>query len=178
MDAYFNSFREMISLRGFTDHTLTSYCTYIRAYLDYLRHFLHKRPEDVTWAELRDYIRWLQKSRNLSDRTINCAISQLRFFTLYVLHNPWDDTQLPFRRFDQYLPFVPSKAQIVILINAMPDLKQKAMVALMYSSGLRVGEVCHLKYNDVDRKNRRIHISHGKNRSDRYAILSKMLWIF
>lgn len=42
--------------------------------------------------------------RGLTDRTINCAISQLRFFTLYVLHKPWDDTQLPMRRFDEYLP--------------------------------------------------------------------------
>ena len=30
MDKYLNSFREMISLRGLTDHTLNSYCTYIR----------------------------------------------------------------------------------------------------------------------------------------------------
>lgn len=79
MDKYLDSFREMISLRGLTEHTLKSYCTYIRAYLDYLSAFLHKTPEDVSWDELRDYIRWLQKSRALSDRTINCAISQLRF---------------------------------------------------------------------------------------------------
>ncbi len=173
MDKYFNSYKEMISLRGLTDHTLKGYCTYIRAYLDYLSDFLHKAPEDVFWAELRDYIRWIKISRDLSDRTVNCAISQLRFFTLYVLHKPWDDTQLPMRRFDEYLPFVPSKEQVAILINSMPDLKQKAMVALMYSSGLRVGEVCHLRYEDIDRKNLRIHVRHGKNRSDRYAILSK-----
>ena len=134
MDNYLNSFREMISLRGLTDHTLKNYCTYIRAYLDYLSTCLHKLPEDVSWPELRDYIRWLQNSRNLSDRTINCAISQLRFFTLYVLHKPWDDTQLPMRRFDEYLPFVPSKQEVSILIDSMPDLKQKAMVALMLSS--------------------------------------------
>lgn len=173
MDKYLDSFREMISLRGLTNHTLSGYCTYIRAYLDYLSNFLHKAPEDVSWDELRGYIRWLQKSRGLSDRTINCVISQLRFFTLYVLHKPWDDTQLPMRRFDEYLPFVPSKEEAAILIDSMPDLKQKAMVALMYSSGLRIGEVCHLKYQDIDRKNMRIHITHGKNRSDRYAILSK-----
>ena len=173
MDNYLNSFREMISLRGLTNHTLKNYCTYIRAYLDYLSTCLHKLPEDVSWPELRDYIRWLQNSRNLSDRTINCAISQLRFFTLYVLHKPWDDTQLPMRRFDEYLPFVPSKQEVSILIDSMPDLKQKAMVALMYSSGLRIGEVCHLRYEDIQRKNMRIHIRHGKNRSDRYAILSK-----
>lgn len=173
MDDYLNTFRDMISLRGLTDHTLKSYCTYIRAYLDYLSTVLLKSPEDVSWAELRDFIRWLQKSRNLSDRTVNCAISQLRFFTLYVLHKPWDDTQLPLRRFDEYLPFVPSREEVSILIDSMPDLKQKAMVALMYSSGLRVGEVCHLRYEDIDRKKMRIHISRSKNRSDRYAILSK-----
>ena len=47
------------------------------------------------------------------------------------------------------------------------------MVALMYSSGLRIGEVCRLRYEDVDRKNMRLHITCSKNRNGRYAILSK-----
>ena len=173
MDKYLDSFREMISLRGLTDHTLKSYCTYINAYLDYLTNILHKSPEDVSWEELRDYIRWLQKSRSLSDRTINCAISQLRFFTMYVLHKPWDETQLPLRKFNEYLPFVPTKEETWQFISTMPDLKPQTMVALMYSSGLRIGEVCSLRYEDIQRKNMRIHISHGKNRHDRYAVLSK-----
>jgi integrase len=58
-------------------------------------------------------------------------------------------------------------------IDTMPNLKQKAMAALLYSSGLRIGEVCRLKYDDISRAKMRIHISHGKNRSDRYAILSE-----
>ena len=173
MDKYFNTFREMISLRGLSDHTLISYCTYIRSYLDYLSVTLHKYPEDVSWEELRDYIKYLQKQRNLSDRTINCAISQLRFFTMYVLHKPWDDTQLPMRRFDTYLPFVPSQEETFTFINTLPDIKQKAMAAIMYSSGLRIGEVCHLKYEDISRSRMQIHITHGKNRSDRNAQLSK-----
>ena len=146
MDKYFDSFKEMISLRGLTDHTRNSYSTYIR---------------------------WLQNSKNLSDRTINHAISQLRFFTMYVLHKPWDDTQLPMRRFDTYLPYVPSKEETWNFISTMPDLKPKTMVILMYSSGLRIGEVCQLRYEDVDRKNMRLHITHSKSRNDRYAILSK-----
>ena len=170
---YLTSYREMISLRGLTDHTLKNYCTYIRSYLAYLDSVLHKSPEDVSWDELRGYIRWLQNSRSLSDRTINCAISQLRFFTLYVLHKPWDPTQLPMRRFDEFLPFVPSQEETWHFISTIPDLKPKAMVALMYSSGLRIGEVCSLRYEDISRSDLRIHITHGKNRSDRYAILSK-----
>ncbi len=81
MDAYLNSFREMISLRGLADHTVMSYSTYIRSYLDYLSSILKKRPEDVSWQELRDYLKWLKSTRDLSDRTINHCVSQLRFFT-------------------------------------------------------------------------------------------------
>ena len=172
MDNYLNSFREMISLRGLTDHALKSYCTYINAYLDYLANVLHKSPEDVSWDELRVYIRWIQNTRGLSDRTINCAISQLRFFTMYVLHKPWDDTQLPLRKFDTYMPFVPSKEEIWQFISTIPDLKVQTMVTLMYSSGLRIGEVCSLRYENIQRKNMRIHIPCCKNRQDRYAILS------
>lgn len=174
MDEYLKLFREMISLRGLTDHTVKSYSTYIRAYLNYLSEILEKTPDDVSWDELRDYIRFIQKERNLSDRTINAAISQLRFFTIYVLHKKWDDSQLPMRRFDTYLPYVPTEEQVWHFISTIDDLKQKTMVAIMYSAGLRIGEVCRLRYEDIDRKNMRIHISHTKGRNDRYAILSKM----
>lgn len=173
MDEYLNQFREMVSLRGLTDHTIKSYSTYIRSYLDYLSDVLHKNPEDISWDELRDYIKWIQKDRGLADRTINSCISQLRFFTMYVLHKPWDPTQLPMRRFDFYMPYVPSQEKVREFISTIPDLKQKTMVAVMYSSGLRVGEVCHLRYEDIDRKNMRIHICRSKARQDRYAILSK-----
>lgn len=172
MDKYFNLFREMISLRGLSDHTLLSYCTYIRSYLDYLERILKKNPEDVSWVELRNFIRWLQNDRNLSDRTVNTAIAQLRFFTIYVLHKPWVDSQLPKRRFDSYLPFVPSQKDTWIFISSIQDLRFKAIVSLMYSSGLRSGEVRHLKYSDISRKDMRIHVLHSKSRNDRYAPLS------
>lgn len=172
MDDYLKQYREMISLRGLTDHTLTSYSTYIKAYLKYLSEILHKYPEDVSWEELRDFICWIQKNRSLSDRTVNGCISQLRFFTIFVLHKPWDATQLPMRKFDSYLPYVPSQQETRKFISTMPDLKQRTMVALMYSSGLRISEVCQLRYEDIKRKELRIHIRHAKSREDRYALLS------
>ena len=172
MDDYLKQYREMISLRGLTDHTVISYSTYIRAYLNYLSDVLQRSPEDVSWDDLREFIRWLQNSRSLSDRSINCCISQLRFFTMFVLHKPWDSTQLPMRKFDTYLPYVPSQQETRQFISSIPDLKLRTMVALMYSSGLSVSEVCHLRYEDVSRKNMRIHICHSKSRVDRYALLS------
>ncbi len=135
MDEYLKQYREMISLRGLTDHTIISYSTYIRAYLKYLSEILHKLPEDVSWAELRDFIRWLQKEKQLSDRTVNHCISHLRFFTMYVLHRPWDPTQLPMRRFDTYLPYVPSQKEVWDFIQSFSNLKHKAVISLMYSSG-------------------------------------------
>lgn len=173
MDKFFDSYKEMIALRGLTSHTMKAYSTYIKSYFEFLTDVLHKSPDDVSWDDMRQFIHWLQNSRSLSDRTINVVISQLRFFTIYVLHKPWDDSQLPMRKFDTYLPYVPTAAEVNLFIRSLPTLKQKTMVALMYSAGLRVGEVCNLKYSDVKRSSMRIHITHAKNRSDRYAILSK-----
>ena len=90
---YLKRYKKMISLRGLTDHTMKSYQTYISAYLDYIENTLHKTPFQVSYKDQRRFLEVLQKKRNLSDRTINVAISQLRFFTLYVLHKPWDDTR-------------------------------------------------------------------------------------
>ena len=170
---YFASYRQMIALRGLTDHTVTSYSTYVSAYLEFLASVLHKSPEAADWDDMRAFISALRESRGLSDRTVNCAISQLRFFTIYVLHRPWDPTQLPLRKFDTYLPYVPSQEDTFYFISTIPDLMQRTMCAVMYSSGLRIGEVCRLRYEDIDRKNMRIHIRSSKAREDRYAVLSK-----
>ena len=170
---FLKRYKKMIALRGLTAHTMKSYCTYVSAYLDYISNTLHKYPSQVRYSDIIRFLDILQQDRGLSDRTINTAISQIRFFTLYVLHNPWDPTQVPMRKFDTYLPFVPSQDEVKTFISSISDIKVKAMTAVMYSSGLRIGEVCHLRYEDIQRKNMRIHITHGKNRSDRYAILSK-----
>lgn len=149
MDEYLKQYREMISLRGLTDHTIISYSTYIHAYLKYLSEILHKLPEDVSWAELRDFIRWLQKEKQLSDRTVNHCISQLRFFTMYVLHRPWNPTQLPMRRFDTYLPYVPSQKEVWDFIQSFSNLKHKAVISLMYSSGSGKSVPCVTKISAV-----------------------------
>lgn len=176
MDNYLNSFREMLSLRGLTDHTITSYSTYISAYLQYLSDMIHTSPEDASWQEMRNFISWIQTTRDLSDRTVNACISQLRFFTLYILHKPWDPYQLPFRRFDSYVPFIPTRAEMQTFLSSISDLKFKALICVMFSAGLRIGEVRHLKCSDIEYSRSRIHIRSSKNRSDRYAQLSENAW--
>lgn len=176
MDDYLKHFREMLSLRGLTDHTVTSYSTYISAYLQYLNDIRQISPSDASWQVLRDFVSWLQKTRGLSDRTMNACISQLRFFTIYVLHKPWDPCQLPFRKFDSYLPFVPAREEMQVFLSSITDLKFKALLCLMFSSGLRIGEVRHLKCPDIEHSKGRILIRASKNRSSRYAQLSEQAW--
>ena len=71
------------------------------------------------------------------------------------------------------LPIVLTADEIDHLLDAVDDIKYKAMFAIMYSSGLRVSEVIHLHYDDISRTNMQIHVRNAKNRMDRYTILSK-----
>ena len=164
----------MISLRGLTDHTIIFYSTSIRAYLDYLACILHKQSEDISWEDMRVFIRWLQREKHFSDCTINHCISQLRFFIIYVLHKPWDATWLPMRKFDSYLPYVPSPKEVWDFIQFFSNLKYKAVLSLMYSTVLWVGDFCSLRYEDIRHPCMRIHICHSKACSDSYALLSSL----
>ncbi len=170
---YIKKYQKMISLRNLADHTKKSYTTYLKTYLEFLD-LIHKCPSQFTAKYLQKYVILLKETRNLADQTINAAISQLRFFTIYVLGKQWDPSVIPLRKFDTYLPFVPTKAEVQEFISTIPDLRVKTMVAVMYSSGLRIGEVCHLRYEDIEHKKMRIHIPHSKNRSDRYAMMSNL----
>ena len=169
---YLEQYREMLSHRNVTKSTRKSYPTYLLAYLSYLDDVLHKLPEDVSWQELRDFLVYIKAKRNLADRTINICISQIRFFYLYVLHKPWDATQVPFRKFDTYLPEVPTKKEVATFISSMANLKQKTMVTLMYSAGIRISEVCNLHCKDIQSDKMKIYIRSSKGRCDRFAILS------
>ena len=169
--SYLEAYLEMVDLRNLADHTRRSYKTYISAYLAYLEK-QGLSPEDAGWKEIRAYLLYIKKERNLSDRTINAATSQIRFFTEYVLRREWDERQVPMRKYDVYLPFVPSRDMVCEFINSIESLKDRTIITLMYSCGLRVSEVCALKYEDVSRKEHLLHIRHSKNRTDRYVPLS------
>ena len=96
----------------------------------------------------------------------------MRFFTIYIFHKTWDDSRLPKRRFDVYLPYIPSQEDTWTFISTIPDLKLKAFVTLLYSVGLRSCKAPHLKCSDIEHSNQRIFIRQAKNRSSRYAIPS------
>ena len=74
---------------------------------------------------------------------------------------------------ERNLPAVLTPQEINAIIDVTDNLKHKAIIATMYSSGLRVSEVTHLHYDDISRTNMTIHVREAKGRIDRYTILSK-----
>ncbi len=172
---YFALFIQILEARGLTDDTIRSYKTYIKAYLNYLAS-LCILPENASWQMIRDFLAWIQKSRNLDDRTVNAIISHLQFFQIYVLHKEWDRTQVPFRKFDCYLPFVPSREQVCVFINALDDPDARLAAAIIYATGLHIDELCRLKYTDIYRSSHKLYIHHSKNRQDRYVPFTEHIW--
>jgi len=170
---YIQKFNDLLFLRDLTANTVRSYNSMLRCYLSWVDESLHIKPELVTFDSVRSYILFLKKVKGVSNRTINAHISQLRFLYLYVLHMPLDKYEVPFMKFYTKLPDIFSPEEVNYFIDMMPNLKHKACIALLYSAGIRVSELCHLRYKDISRANMRIYISPSKSRSDRYAILSK-----
>lgn len=74
---------------------------------------------------------------------------------------------------EKKLPEILSKNEISKLLKAVKNLKHKAILYLVYSAGLRVGEVVKLKPTDIDSDRMLIPIIQGKGKKDRYTILSE-----
>ena len=69
-----------------------------------------------------------------------------------------------------------SREEMQIFLSSITDPKFKALLCLMFSAGLRIGEVRHLKCSDIEHSRNRILVRSSKNRSSRYAQLSEQAW--
>ena len=165
--------KDILSFRDLAPGTVATYVSYLKTYIEWVEEQLPGRSlSSVSWEEIRAFIRWLKGVKKLNPRTVNVHIAQLRDFFYYVLHKEWDKREVPFLHFDQFLPAVPTRGQVNAIIDSITNLKHKAEIALLYSSGIRVSELCRLHCGDILRSKNCIYISRSKNRSDRYAVLS------
>ena len=165
---------DILSFRDLSPDTIANYASYLNEYIDWTEKALSgKDLHEIEWSEVRTYLTHLKKERGLNPRTINCHIAQLRDFYQYVLKKSWDRYEVPTMRFDEYLPAVPSRKQVNTIIDSIDNPKHKAEIALLYSSGMRVSELCRLHCKDIYHSRNQIYISRSKNRSDRYAVLSE-----
>lgn len=164
--------REILSFRDLADGTVSSYISYLSQFIDWVESDLNKPVQDVSWAELRSYVDHLRQNRKIGNRTINVHIAQLHHFWHYVLKRDWDKYEVPFLKYDTTLPAVPSVQEIHAIIDSPANIKHRAELALLYSSGIRVSELVRLHCGDIHSSKNFIFISRSKNRSERYAVLS------
>ena len=159
--------RSAANKRNLKDSTIHAYCTSVA-------HFLNHTAKDIDALTTDDVDIFLteKKLSGISPETYNHYHSGIRFFYKKILKKNWDDDDIPRMKRDRKLPTVLTKAEISAILDATPNLKHKAMIATMYSGGLRVSEVTHLHYDDISRTNKTIHIRDGKSRSDRYTLLA------
>lgn len=163
----------MLELRDLTKNTIKNYTSFLLQYLTWVNTNLSKALEDVSYDDIRLYILYLKNVRKLKASTINAHISQLRFFYIYILKKPFDKYEVPFMKTTRKLPIIYSKEIIFQFIDSFQNIRHKAYAAILYSSGIRVSELQHLRYEDVSRENMMLHIRETKSRTNRYAILSK-----
>lgn len=65
--------------------------------------------------------------------------------------------------------------EIKTLINSIANIKHRTVIILLYSTGMRLSEIAHLKIADIDSKNMRIKVVQGKGAKDRFTILSEQV---
>jgi integrase/recombinase XerD len=65
---------------------------------------------------------------------------------------------------------VRGKEEVAKILSSIDNIKHKAILMIIYSAGLRVGEVVKLKVEDVDSNRMLVHVKGAKGRKDRYSI--------
>ncbi|WP_176371571.1 tyrosine-type recombinase/integrase, partial [Litchfieldia alkalitelluris] len=132
-----NQFKDIIDLyfelKDSPESTREAYSRRINAFLGYLEK-LNKQIEDMTLEDVQLYILYLKKERGLAPGTINNYISSIRFFYTYVLEKDWDSRKIPRMKRVDTLPVLPSRLEVFTLLDAIENIKHKAMLVLIYSS--------------------------------------------
>lgn len=82
---------------------------------------------------------------------------------------------IPYPEKEDKLPIHVNKSEFLKIISVCNNNKHRAIIALMFDSGLRVSEVINLKIIDLDESNMLINVVQGKGRKDRKVKLSKVL---
>lgn len=68
-----------------------------------------------------------------------------------------------------------SPAEVICIIDGIENIKRRAIVMVLYSTGMRLAEICALKITDIDSKNMRIKVVQGKGAKDRFTLLSQQV---
>jgi len=145
---------------------------YLAAVKSIALHF-QRSPDQLSEEEIREYLHYLIQEKKASQSVISQAYSALKFFYETTLKGDWNGFRIPRAKMRKRLPVVLSLQEIQAILLAARNLKHRALLMTIYSAGLRVSEVVHLKVSDIDSQRMVIRVQQGKGAKDRYTLLAR-----
>ena len=166
----FDKLETELKIWGFSKRTVDTYIYHNKKFYD----FVKKDSISVDENDAKRYIAHLMSDLKYSPRSVNLALSSLKFFYNEILQNrAFINVKAP--KSEKKIPTVLTKDEIKKMLNATENPKHKLLIEFMYSSGLRVSECVGLKFDDLDLNEKIGKIRHGKGNKERYIILSNNL---
>ncbi|MFK7774727.1 MAG: tyrosine-type recombinase/integrase [Saprospiraceae bacterium] len=161
---------EKIILKRLSHHTLKSY----RNILITLFHYFPKtQPEDISIEDVQQYLLHLIKFKKISESTQNQIINAIKAYWEKVLNRQKIRVDIPRPKKPKHLPNVFSQEEVISLIESPENLKHKLILLLIYSAGLRLGELVNIRTRDINISRRVIFIKNGKGKKDRFVTLAE-----
>jgi integrase/recombinase XerD len=162
---------EDLQIRHYSPTTIR---VYLYAIKEFAKHF-GKSPDQLGAEHIRRYQLFLTKEKKVSTSTYVQMVCALRFLYTHTLHRKVAMERIPFPRRERKLPLILSRDEVKALLEAPRDLHHRAMLAILYGSGLRVSEVTRLKVADIDSARNVLWVRSGKGRKDRQGLLPPKL---
>jgi integrase/recombinase XerD len=150
----------------------STFKTYKLAFEEFVNYYTNEKLENITEDQIIHYIRYLVNDRKISISVQNTTINAIKFYFEKVLGGKRTFYHLDRPRTEKTLPEVMSEEEVVNLLNAVENLKHRAILMTIYSAGLRIGEAVNLRIADIDSKRMQIRIEQAKGKKDRYTLLS------
>jgi len=153
----------------FSKSTLRTYNTFIHQFLVFQKDQLH----NITNRSIELFIEKEIAGKNYAISTHRQCVSALKHFATLHRFPELEADRISSPRKSKYLPVVLSQEEVIDLLRATRNLKHRAIFALLYSSGLRVGEAINLKQKDIDIDRKQIAVRAGKGRKDRLVVMAE-----
>ena len=100
--------------------------------------------------------------RKLDPGTVECHVSAPRFLFIHTLHRHEFRQFLPYPKVRRKLPKILSRDEVARLIDASSSLFDRALLMVLYGTGMRRSELARLKIDDIDSQRMVIHVVNGK----------------
>ena len=160
--------RQELRARKYSSRTVRSYLYYNRILID----FCGRTPDQIRLEDLQTFFFFLGARYRISASTLGVVQSAIRFLYHQLLGRE-DLKRMPGRpKKGRRLPWILSLREVREIIQKTENRKHGALLALVYSAGLRVSEVVRLQRPDIDLDRGQLRVSGGKGRKDRYSLLS------